>query len=221
MGFLLALSAFFLAISLVAFLRGLDVLCFIVSFGMFVLFIVVWGLVSIFEFGGGNDTELRKGIVRLAFFFFILSEVMFFSSFFWAFFTFSLIPTPEIGASWPPVGIYPIQRFGAPFWNTVILLSSGVRVTWAHHRVKIQRRGIVPMLITICLGVIFVLVQKGEYMSSKFCISDRSFGASFFILTGFHGFHVVLGLVLLVGCLLRSPSFTSCRHVGLECSIWY
>lgn len=163
---------------------------------------------------------LRWGIIL-----FITSEVLFFFSFFWAFFHRSLSPTIEIGMQWPPLGIKPFNPFQVPLLNTVILLSSGVRVTWAHHRIinnnySNTNQG---LLITVTLGILFTILQGLEYWESTFSISDSVYGATFFIATGFHGLHVIIGTTFLLVCLIRHKKnhFSNSHHFGFEAAAWY
>lgn len=163
---------------------------------------------------------LRWGIIL-----FILSEVLFFFSFFWAFFHRRLSPTIEVGIYWPPLGIQPFNPFQIPLLNTTILLSSGATVTWAHHAIiesnhtqAIQRLG-----ATIVLGVYFSILQAYEYIEASFTIADSVFGATFFVATGFHGLHVIIGTRFLFVCFIRlfNCHFSSNHHVGFEAAAWY
>uniref|UniRef100_A0A4D5R941 Cytochrome c oxidase subunit 3 n=1 Tax=Scolopendra viridis TaxID=118503 RepID=A0A4D5R941_SCOVI len=163
---------------------------------------------------------LRWGMIL-----FITSEVFFFISFFWAFFHSSLAPTPDIGLLWPPTGIYPFNPFQIPLLNTAILLSSGVSITWAHHALMeadyIQAKQ--ALMMTILLGIYFTILQAYEYMEAMFTISDSSFGSTFFMATGFHGMHVIVGSTFLMMCLYRMMfyHFSSKHHFGFEAAAWY
>nr|QIC54436.1 cytochrome c oxidase subunit III [Crangonyx forbesi] len=165
-------------------------------------------------------TGLRWGMVL-----FIGSEVLFFFSFFWAFFHSSLNPTFEIGASWPPVSIYPFSPFQVPLLNTAILLTSGVSVTWAHHAFteKTHKESILALMITITLGLYFTVIQAMEYSQAPFTLTDSVYGSTFFVMTGFHGFHVIVGTIFLMACLFRTVKahFSMNHHFGLEAAIWY
>lgn len=156
---------------------------------------------------------------------FIVREVFFFLSFFWAFFHSSLNPVYELGGVWPPIGISPLNAFQVPLLNTIILLASGVRVTWGHQallREKINGSK-VSLGITWILGVYFLALQGLEYRISRFRIRDSIFGRSFFIATGFHGFHVIIGTFFLFVIWLRLNKyhFRSSHHLGFECAAWY
>ncbi len=153
---------------------------------------------------------------------FIASEVMFFSAFFWAFFTSSLFP---VGGVWPPKGIVPFDAFHLPFLNTLILLLSGTTVTWAHHAlIEGDRKGMLQGLtITVLLGMCFTACQAWEYAHAMFSFSGNIFGATFFMATGFHGFHVIIGTIFLAVCLYRGYKghFTPTHHFGFEAAAWY
>nr|AHZ34674.1 cytochrome c oxidase subunit III [Batillipes longispinosus] len=165
-------------------------------------------------------SNMRWGMIL-----FIVSEIMFFFSFFWAFFHSSLAPNVELGSVWPPLGIDAINPFQVPLLNTVILLSSGVTVTWSHHAIisKDMIAAKLSLLVTVLLGFYFTLLQGWEYFDSSFSIADSSYGSTFFIATGFHGLHVIIGsLFLLVGLMrIVSNNFSGYHHIGFESAIWY
>jgi len=165
------------------------------------------------------EKGLRWGIIL-----FITSEVLFFFSFFWAFFHRSLSPTLEIGRQWPPSGVYPFNPFQVPLLNTIILLSSGVTVTWAHHSL-IERnysQASIRLILTIMLGLYFTALQGLEYWEARFTISDSSYGSTFFVATGFHGTHVIIGTTFLIVCYLRHlfNHFSFNHHFGFEAAAW-
>nr|WHL46843.1 cytochrome c oxidase subunit III [Aphaenomurus interpositus] len=163
---------------------------------------------------------LRWGMIL-----FIVSEVLFFFSFFWAFFHSSLSPTMEIGMQWPPMGITPFNPFQVPLLNTIILLSSGFTVTWAHHAIMENNftQGKQSLIITVILGIYFTSLQAMEYWEAAFSISDSVYGSTFFLATGFHGIHVIIGTTFLIICLLRHSlnHFSSTHHFGFEAAAWY
>nr|YP_009171121.1 cytochrome c oxidase subunit III [Drawida japonica]AIR76346.1 cytochrome c oxidase subunit III [Drawida japonica] len=165
-------------------------------------------------------TGLRWGMVL-----FIASEVMFFSAFFWAFFHSSLSPTMELGCDWPPTGITPLNPFSVPLLNTAVLLASGVTVTWAHHSLMEGTRSntIQALMLTVSLGLYFTFLQAGEYIVAPFTISDSVYGTTFFVATGFHGLHVLIGSTFLTMCLIRVIlfHFSSNHHFGFEAAAWY
>jgi len=133
--------------------------------------------------------------LRLGMLLFIVSEVMFFFAFFWAFFHSSLSPTFNIGGVWPPEAIEIIPSSGIPLTNTFFLLSSGVTVTWAHHAIisRAKKHAIVALIATLVLATLFTGLQVLEYLEAPFTMTDSVYGSCFYITTGFHGFHVVIG----------------------------
>nr|YP_010381597.1 cytochrome c oxidase subunit III [Neosymplana vittatum]UDL71972.1 cytochrome c oxidase subunit 3 [Neosymplana vittatum] len=175
-------------------------------------------------FQGNHTMKVVKGM-KMGMILFIMSEVMFFSSFFWGFFHSSLSPSIEIGMNWPPKSINSFNPLEIPLLNTIILLSSGATITWMHHSIlnNKMKQSIKSMMITILLGIYFTILQKWEYSQSEFTISDSVYGSTFFISTGFHGIHVIIGTMFLVIMLFRMKSmhFSFNHHVGLEAAIWY
>ena len=164
---------------------------------------------------------------------FITSEVMFFVAFFWAYFDPALFFDETIqhtrlevlGGQWPPAGVATFDPFDIPFLNTMILLLSGCTVTWAHHAVlKGDQKGLVQGLtITVLLGMLFTSLQVYEYMHAAFGFRDGIYSSTFYMATGFHGFHVLIGTIFLAVCLFRARAghFTQERHFGLEAAAWY
>nr|WRK21484.1 cytochrome c oxidase subunit III [Nelidina sp. n.] len=156
---------------------------------------------------------------------FIMSEIMFFVSFFWVFFHSSLSPSIEIGMEWPPLGIKPFNPLSIPLLNTLILLLSGTFITWAHNSFYLNNlnESIKSMKFTIMLGVYFSLLQMIEYYEAPFSISDSIYGSTFFLTTGFHGLHVLIGTAFIVISMMRmNPIHMSNIHnVGFEASAWY
>nr|YP_010728442.1 cytochrome c oxidase subunit III [Sergentia baueri]WEF49670.1 cytochrome c oxidase subunit III [Sergentia baueri] len=163
---------------------------------------------------------LRWGMIL-----FIISEVFFFVSFFWAFFHSSLSPTIELGKLWPPMGIYPFNPFQVPLLNTAILLSSGVTVTWAHHSLMENNHSQTTqgLFFTVLLGIYFSTLQAYEYMEASFTIADAIYGSTFYMATGFHGLHVLIGTSFLMVCLIRHTQnhFSKTHHFGFEAAAWY
>nr|YP_010271957.1 cytochrome c oxidase subunit III [Myxine fernholmi]UKB88181.1 cytochrome c oxidase subunit III [Myxine fernholmi] len=173
----------------------------------------------------GHHTSLVQKSLRYGMILFIVSEVCFFFGFFWTFYHSSLSPSPDLGMMWPPKGVIPLDPFEIPLLNTAILLGSGVSVTWAHHSLmeKSHKDMIISLSITIILGIYFTLLQGMEYFNSTFNISDNAYGSTFFVATGFHGGHVIIGTLFLTVCLLRQLMFhfTSSHHFGFEAAAWY
>jgi heme/copper-type cytochrome/quinol oxidase subunit 3 len=156
---------------------------------------------------------------------FIVSEVMFFFAFFWAFFAASIAPTIEIGNVWPPKGIEAFNPFEIPLVNTLILLCSGATITYSHHAITAgnKKEAVFGLVLTILLAIVFTGFQAFEYVSAAFSISDGIFGSTFFMATGFHGFHVFVGTVFLAVCLVRLlfNHFTVEHHFGFEAAAFY
>jgi len=174
----------------------------------------------------GMHTLIVQQMHRAGFVLVLISEFMFFFGFFWCFFYFSISPSIWIGCTWPPFGITPINPFGLPLWNTVILLSSGVTATFAHrcmYRVDTREEVKYGLFLSICYGILFTSLQLFEYIHAPFSINDGIYGSIFFVATGFHGLHVIIGTVALIVCLMRHNRyhFQIDHHVGLELSVWY
>lgn len=167
-----------------------------------------------------NNIFFKTGIIL-----FITSEVMFFVSFFWCYFDFVLVVDYELGGVWPPKGVQRINPFRIPLLNTIILLSSGVLITWAHFSILnndwLVR--VIRLLFTLILGVYFLFIQFQEYVDATYTFIRRGYGRIFFLATGFHGFHVLLGCLLITGSLVRIVSLRcdSFSHYNFEFSAWY
>jgi len=198
----------------------------IINILLIILIISFWfrDIVRESTFQGKHNTHVVYGL-KIGMILFIISEIMFFFGFFWAFFYSSLNPTIEIGAVWPPLGITTVGPDNVPTLNTMLLLLSGSFVTYAHHSLcanfRLQALG--SLIITLGLAVLFTFIQGYEYVSTTLAISDGIYGTVFFMLTGFHGFHVILGSLLLLVSLYRMyyNHFTPTHHFGFEASIWY
>uniref|UniRef100_UPI0030039452 cytochrome c oxidase subunit III n=1 Tax=Triatoma boliviana TaxID=3120505 RepID=UPI0030039452 len=173
---------------------------------------------------GKHTLAVTKGL-KLGMILFIISEVFFFISFFWGFFHSSLSPTIEIGMMWPPKGILTFDPMQIPMLNTMILLCSGITVTWAHHSLiqSNHSQTTQALFITVILGLYFSMLQAFEYYESSFTISDSIYGSCFFMATGFHGIHVIIGTIFLTVCLTRHIMchFSSKHHFGFEAAAWY
>nr|WIM51627.1 cytochrome c oxidase subunit 3 [Colpocephalum spinicollis] len=172
----------------------------------------------------GNHTLLVQKGLKMGMLLFIVSEVLFFFSFFWSLFYYSISPSVEL-YSWPPSGLMTLDPMGMPFLGTLLLISSGVSVTWSHHSTiegKKTSAGI-SLAITIILGMMFTFLQYQEYLNCSFTISDSVFGSIFFLSTGFHGIHVIIGSLMLMVSFVRIFffHFSKKHHVGYEASIWY
>ena len=176
------------------------------------------------EYEGHHNPIVVFGL-RFGMALFILSEVKFFVAFFWAFFNASLFPAEATGGVWPPQGIQPFDPWDLPFLNTMILLLSGVTVTWAHHSLMAgNRKGLVQGLAcTVGLGIAFTSLQAFEYSHAAFGFKEGIYPSTFYMATGFHGFHVFVGTVFLAVCLFRAMRghFTAEHHFGFEAAAWY
>nr|YP_010415026.1 cytochrome c oxidase subunit III [Araniella displicata]URW97645.1 cytochrome c oxidase subunit III [Araniella displicata] len=196
------------------------------SFFMAVLVAFAWwrDVVRESTFQGYHSSNVLSGLM-LGMILFIISEIFFFLSFFWAFFHSSLNPTVELGVIWPPEGINAFSPFQVPLLNTVILLASGVTVTWAHQCILGEKwkTGGYSLMLTWVLGGYFLTLQGFEYYMAEFSISDSVFGSVFFMATGFHGFHVIVGSLFLfvMWARLTKSHFSSSHHFGFECAAWY
>ena len=170
----------------------------------------------------GHHTPIVQIGMRYGMMLFIASEVMFFVAFFWAFFDRALFPNDGV---WPPEGIETFNPFDLPLINTLILLLSGCTVTWAHHALLHDNRRdfINGLAITVGLGVLFTALQAYEYDHAKFAFTDGIYPSVFYMATGFHGFHVIVGTVFLAVCLWRGMMghFTKDEHFGFEAAAWY
>jgi cytochrome c oxidase subunit 3 len=176
----------------------------------------------------GLHTPIVRLGLRYGMLLFITSEVMFFVAFFWAYFNFALFPEHVAGAKvleWPPQGIVTITPFSIPFLNTMILLLSGTTVTWAHHcLIENDRKGLLTGLgLTIFLGLSFTGLQAYEFITAPWAFGKTIYPSVFFMATGFHGFHVIVGTSFLIVCWFRAYAgqFTPQRHFGFEAAAWY
>nr|QAB05890.1 cytochrome c oxidase subunit III [Ixodes holocyclus]QAB05903.1 cytochrome c oxidase subunit III [Ixodes holocyclus] len=173
----------------------------------------------------GNHTSNVIWGLKLGMILFIVSEIFFFISFFWAFFHSMLSPNIELGSIWPPHNIIPFNPFEIPLLNTTILISSGISVSWAHHSLMNNNfnETYKSLLITILLGILFTMLQMWEYSQAQFSISDSIFGTTFFVTTGFHGLHVIIGTTFLFVTLMRINKnlLSSTHHFGFEAAAWY
>lgn len=176
------------------------------------------------SYQGFHTLEVQKGL-KLGIILFIVSELFFFLRVFWCYIHIFLSPAIEIGQLWPPKNIQIFNPYQIPLLNTIILLSSGVSITWCHHSLLIQNHKdrFKRLLFTVILGIIFTFIQYLEYKEASFTISDRVFGSIFFFGTGFHGLHVIIGTIFLIIHLnIIKFNYYYNRHcIGLEIAIWY
>ena len=232
------ISALFLTVGLVRFMHYDEyILFFIGVIGMLVTMFGWWRDV-IMEAQEGDHTPVVQLGLRYGMVLFIASEVMFFAAWFWAYFDAALYPggpgaaemvtrTEVLGGVWPPVNVQgkTFDAWDVPFLNTIILLSSGVTVTWAHQALRDndRRNLIIGLWATIILGATFTSLQAYEYIHSHFGFTDGIYASTFYMATGFHGAHVIIGTIFLTVCLIRSylGHFTPEHHFGLEAASWY
>ena len=202
-----------------------------------------WWMEVVKEANGGDHTPVVSIGLRYGMILFIASEVMFFVAWFWIFFEMALFhhvrtlsPIDDVRtawATWPPKGVEAVQPFELPLINTLTLLLSGTTVTWAHHALQTgDRRGAkLGLALTIALGVLFTSIQAYEYhhiladhlFYSPEASNSGLYGSAFFMATGFHGFHVIIGTIFLSVCLARliAGGFTPQKHFGFEAAAWY
>lgn len=173
---------------------------------------------------GAHFSKISNGL-KIGIIFFITSEVFFFLSFFWSYFHSRISPNIEMGLNWPPSQIKAFNPINVPLLNTIILVRSGVTVTWTHNEImkKNMKNSIVSLLITCIIGVYFTALQAIEYMQAEFSIADSSYGRTFFVATGFHGIHVIIGTTFLTYILYRIIKINSntFRILGFEIAAWY
>jgi cytochrome c oxidase subunit 3 len=238
-----------MAIGLVIWFKGLFGLekgtwfVFAAGFALTVYVMAGWWREVIKESRAGDHTPVVQIGLRYGMILFIASEVMFFVAWFWMFFDMSLFPEKRTvsaieevrtaWASWPPKGVETLDPWHLPLLNTLLLLTSGTTVTWAHHALQIgDRKGARNgLILTIILGALFTAVQAYEYLHiidhhyffNEEAANSQLYGSSFFMATGFHGFHVLVGTIFLIVCLMRlmAGQLTPQKHFGFEAAAWY
>ena len=225
-----AFAALMTTVGLVLYFHGYNGGSFLWRFGiLLVLFMMFcWWRDIIREgtFEGQHTKSVQSGL-KMGVLLFIVSEVMFFFAFFWAFFHSSFNPGLGIGGVWPPCGMEPflLDPWKIPLLNTIILLTSGATITWAHYALVLGLKGetSIALIYTIILAIVFTALQLFEYMTAEFCINDGIYGSVFYMTTGFHGFHVFVGTCFIFVCLVRLyfNHFTQEHHFGFEAAAWY
>lgn len=226
--FVISFGLFFLTFGSAMYFHGYIGSTFLILTGLLIVILTMYtwfrDIVREAVYEGQHTKQVQLGL-RNGMLLFILSELLFFISFFWAFFHSALAPTPEIGSLWPPLGIETVNPWGIPLLNTIILLSSGATITWAHHAIVFgdRKNAIFSLIITILLAFFFTLIQAYEYIESSFSISDSIYGTTFFLLTGFHGIHVIVGTIFIIVSTIRliNHHFTKQHHFGFEAAAWY
>jgi len=232
-----AMSALVLAIGTLLYMHDITPWVLPLGFALIIYTMFVWwrDVIEEAEHRGDHTPVVQIGM-RYGMVLFIASEVMFFVAWFWAFFDASLYPgdagsaeligrAAHTGGIWPPEGTEVFNPWGLPFLNTLILLTSGTTVTWAHHALrKGDRKGLINGLwLTIILGAAFTCIQAYEYAVAGFGFADGIYSSTFYMATGFHGAHVLIGTIFLAVCLVRSYKghFTPEHHFGFEAAAWY
>ena len=210
-----------------------------------VLFTMVgWWRDVVREANQGDHTPVVSIGLRYGMVLFIASEVMFFVAWFWMFFEMALFPEARVvssieevrtaWASWPPQGVEAVPAWELPLLNTLTLLLSGTTVTWAHHALQVgdRKAAKLGLILTIVLGMLFTGIQAYEYshifghhyfFGGEGAENSGLYGSTFIMATGFHGFHVLVGTIFLIVCLLRlmGGGFTPQKHFGFEAAAWY
>lgn len=223
-----AFSAFMLTFGTAMFMHGYAGGSFLLQLGfcmiLFMMFCWWRDIIREGTFEGQHTKSVQAGL-RMGMLLFIVSEIMFFFAFFWAFFHSSFNPSLAIGGVWPPAFIVTLDPWKVPLLNTCLLLSSGASVTWAHHSIVAGSKfeASIALIVTVVLAIIFTALQGFEYVTAPFTISDGVYGSCFYMATGFHGFHVIVGTLFLIVCLFRLylNHFTREHHFGFEAAAWY
>ncbi len=232
-----AVSAFILAVGAITWMHGGTWIIMTIGFLLVLYTMFMWWRDVLREANAGDHTAVVGLHLRYGMLLFIASEVMFFVAWFWAFFDASLFAGEAnlasrvlaTGGIWPPKGTIVFDPFHLPLVNTLILLTSGTTVTWAHHALlNNDRKGLINgLILTVVLGLLFTAVQAWEYAHAMFAFSNANggniYGSTFFMATGFHGFHVIIGTIFLFICLVRAikGDFTPKQHFGFEAAAWY
>ena len=231
-----ATAALVLAVGALMFMHELEGGVWVLAIGsiMTLAIMAVWwrDVINEGEHQGHHTSIVQLGL-RYGMVLFIASEVMFFLAWFWAFFDASIYAGEAIqesrvaftGGHWPPDGVEVFNPWHLPLLNTIILLTSGTTVTWAHHALRENKRSglIWGLVLTVILGVLFTCIQAYEYAHAGFGFTDGIYSSTFFMATGFHGAHVIIGSIFLMVCLARSIAghFKPDHHFGFEAAAWY
>ncbi len=243
-----SLAVLVLAVGSVTFMKGLFGFekgfpwIMVAGFAMVIWVMIGWWCEVIKEGRTGDHTPVVEIGLKYGMVFFIASEVMFFGAWFWSFFEFAIFHAARVGetfdvtspvwadglsrfAEWPPVGVTTFDAFHLPLMNTLILLLSGTTVTAAHHALQHDKmdQAKTMLILTIVLGLAFTGLQVLEYSQAQFSYGGTIYGSAFFMATGFHGAHVVIGTIFLFVCLLRlyAGNMTAKKHLGFEFAAWY
>nr|YP_009121677.1 cytochrome c oxidase subunit III [Hylaeus dilatatus]AJG02943.1 cytochrome c oxidase subunit III [Hylaeus dilatatus]ALO64647.1 cytochrome c oxidase subunit III [Hylaeus dilatatus] len=173
----------------------------------------------------GYHTLYVYKLMKMGMILFIISEFFFFISFFWTYFHSAISPNIEIGSIWPPKMINMFNPYDIPLLNSIILISSGLTITWSHHSLINNKmyNCLYGLWLSITLGSYFTYIQLIEYSEAKFCFNDSIFGSIFFMMTGFHGLHVIIGIIFMFTCYYRIfyGYISKMHHFHFEAASWY
>ena len=225
-----ALGAFIMLFGVVTWMHDSGPYVFLIGLAGVLYVMYAWWSDVVGESEVGDHTAVVRIGLRYGVIMFIMSEVMFFAAWFWSFFKHAMYPmgpmSPLVDGVWPPAGIETFDAWHLPLINTLILLCSGMAATWAHHALVHENNRTDMkwgLILAVLLGALFTVFQVYEYSHAAFGFSGNIYGANFFMATGFHGFHVFIGTIFLLVCLVRLQKghFTPERHVGFEAAAWY
>jgi cytochrome c oxidase subunit III len=230
--FMGAVGAFVMLFGAVLWMHDMGPWLGLIGLAMVLYVMFAWWSDVVRESQVGDHTPVVSIGLRYGFIMFIMSEVMFFAAWFWSFFKHAMYPihpeglSPAVDGVWPPAGIETFDPWHLPLINTLILLCSGAAATWAHHALvhENNRKDLVNgLILAILLGVLFTGFQAYEYSHAAFGFTDGIYPSNFFMATGFHGFHVLIGTIFLTVCLIRALKghFTPEKHIGFEAAAWY
>ena len=229
--FLASVGAFVMLFGAVLWMHDITPFLFFIGFALVLYCMYGWWGETVAENVAGDHTPVVRIGLRYGFILFVLSEVMFFLAWFWSFFKHALYPMNEYeGSTYTPPDFYQVNAFELPLMNTLVLLLSGCAVTWAHHALvhKGSRKDVEHgLLIAVLLGIAFTFLQAYEYryllVEQDWVFGEDKFFSTFFLATGFHGLHVIIGTIFLFVCYLRvrAGHFTADNHVGFEAAAWY
>ena len=225
-----SMAAFVLTVGAVMWMHGAGggaAVFFLGLAGVLVTMVGWWREVLLESKAGQHKPVVNSGL-RLGMALFITSEVLFFFAFFWAFFWGALVQPHTVPTAWPPLDVVPVPPLGIPLLNTLILLASGTSLTWAHHAIREgdQKTGFKALLLTVGLGAVFMGFQVYEYIHAYhegLTLQSGVYGSTFYMATGFHGFHVLVGTIFLAVCTFRAAQLALKpeKHVGFEAAAWY
>ncbi|EKE44414.1 cytochrome c oxidase subunit III [Oceaniovalibus guishaninsula JLT2003] len=225
--FLAAVGGFVMLFGAVLWMHDSGPFVFAIGVAVVLYTMYAWWADVVAESREGDHTAVVRIGLRYGFILFIMSEVMFFAAWFWSFFKHAMYPMETFSeGQWPPPSIETFDPWHLPLINTLILLCSGAAATWAHHALvhENNRKDMAwGLIIAVALGVLFTVFQFYEYSHAAFGFAGNIYGANFFMATGFHGAHVIIGTIFLLVCYfrLRAGHFTQQNHVGFEAAAWY